>query len=235
MAKASATKAAKVDEYAERMKVARINPFVRFLCEIFFTLVFRLYLPTRIRGKQRLPKKGPFILVANHMSYLDPPLVGWAAWPLPLYVMAKEELWKNRLFGRLLSALGGFAVNRNLRDTSATRTALSLLKEEKALLMFPEGTRSESGELLQMRSGAIRLATKLQCPIVPAYLHGTERAMGRHAKFIRPARLTITFGPPFELHNLYDHTPTAAETEAAVAEMSRRIMRLQPPSRPPLR
>ncbi len=207
----------------ERTPQANINPVVRIVAEIIFTFAFRIYLRTRVRGKQHLPKHGPYIIVANHLSLIDPPLVGWAAWPQTLYFMAKEELWDSKVMGWILGNLGGFAVNRNVRDTTATRRSLAILKDGKCLVTFPEGTRSTDGELQQMRTGAIRLASKLRCPIIPAYITGTNKVLPKGSRFPRPHRVSITFGPPFELTSLYDHSPTAAETEAAVLDMSQRL------------
>ncbi len=204
-----------------------INPALYRVMQFLLTLIFRLYLPTTIRGKRRLPP-GPYILVANHSSNLDPLLLGWAMRPTPIYTMAKAELWGVPVVRWLVANLGAFPVDRSLKDTQAMRTSLTVLKGGQVLMIFPEGTFSNEGTPLAMHNGAVRLAVKLHCPIVPAYLDGTYRALPGMARFVRPARLRVIFGRPLDLAAYYDTPLTEERSAAAVAEMERAVRSLRP-------
>lgn len=210
----------------------KINPWLYGVLRVLLTLIFRLYMPTRVRGKRHLRRPGSYILVANHSSNLDAPLLGWAVRPLQPYTMAKAELWDIAPVGWLAGNLGAFPVNRDVKDSSAMRTSLAILKAGRVLMMFPEGTFAYEGTALPLRSGVVRLAVKLRCPIVPAYLDGTHRAWPGHNIFPRPARLRVSFGPAFELSDFYEGKLTDERLEQAVEQVRERIWRLAPTPQP---
>ena len=112
------------------------------------------------------------LLVSNHVSVLDPPLVGGAA-PRQLYFMAKEELFRIPLLGRLIRALNARPVRRDGSDTRALKAALRPLEEGHALLVFPEGTRGEEGRRARGKAGVGMLAVLSGAPVVPVYVSGT--------------------------------------------------------------
>src|SRR5690242_5604124 len=112
----------------------------------FLRVFFRLVLRWRIRGAGNVPRSGPVILASNHVSNLDPPAVCVGIWR-PCHCMAKEELFVNPLFAWFIRQLYAFPVKRGTADRAALKRAVEILGEGKALVMFPEGTRSESGEL----------------------------------------------------------------------------------------
>jgi len=130
----------------------------------------------KIYGLENIPQNGPVILVSNHVSMWDPVVAG-AAVPRPIFFMAKEELFRNKFLAALFRRLGGFPVKRGQGDTNAIRHSLKLLKEGKVLGLFPEGTRSKSGELLKGLPGMILLMEKSQAPIVPVKINGTKNLL----------------------------------------------------------
>jgi 1-acyl-sn-glycerol-3-phosphate acyltransferase len=161
------------------------------LAVVAMRLLFRL----RSRGTEHVPTTGPLLLVANHVSFLDPPIVGGAA-PRRLTFLAKAELFRVPLFGGLIRRLGAHPLRREGGDAGALRTALRVLKGGGALLVFPEGTRGEEGVLGTAKPGAGMLAVLGGAPVIPVYVSGSGRAWPRGRRFPRRADVTVTFGPP---------------------------------------
>ncbi len=169
---------------------------------MLYTIVRRLLrwlLPAlfRIRwlGFENVPFQGPALLAANHLSLLDPLAVGAGAYR-PLHFMAKAELFRIPLLGGLVRRLNAHPVEREGADARALRGALSLLREGKALLVFPEGTRGAEGTLRQGRPGSGMLAALSEAPVVPVYIQGSGRALPRGATRPRLVRVTVAYGPP---------------------------------------
>lgn len=155
-------------------------------------LLFRL----EVVSAGLVPATGPVLIVSNHVSLLDPPLVGGAA-PRPLFFMAKEELFRIPLFGRLIRSLNARPVRRDGSDTRALKAALAQLEEGHALLVFPEGTRGEEGQPLRDgKPGVGMLAVLSGAPVVPVYVSGSGTALPRGRTLPRPGRVRVTFGPP---------------------------------------
>jgi 1-acyl-sn-glycerol-3-phosphate acyltransferase len=166
---------------------AVLKPIVRFL--------LRLLCRVEGRGQHHVPATGPMLLVANHSSVLDPPLVGAMA-PRPLSYLAKEELFRIPLFGRLITAVNARPVRREGADAKALRTALRLLEKGEALLVFPEGTRGDEGTLRMPKAGAGMLAVLSGVPVVPAYVRGSGGVWPRGRSLPRPGKVVVTFGRP---------------------------------------
>ena len=181
---------------------------------LFWGTLFRRYCRLRVRGREHIPTHGPAVITANHLSMLDPFLVGYTLGnPHPIAFMAKLELFKIAPVGFLLKQWGAFPVDRAKRDAGSMRTALSILKAGEILGMFPEGTRSTTGDLQELRTGALRLAIRTNSPLIPVGIEGTDRSLPRHARFPKPAKITITFGPPLDLSAFANRRPTDAEIE----------------------
>ena len=184
-------------------------------------LVFRL----RSRGAEHVPASGPVLLVANHASHLDSPLIG-AACPRPLSFMAKAELFEVPLFGGLIRRLHAHPLRREGGDAAALRTALRVLKGGGALLVFPEGTRGENGVLGAPKPGAGMLAVLGGAPVIPVYVGGSGRAWPRGRRFPRAADVTVTFGPPLPV-TAGAHASRKDDYEAASRQMMAAISGLR--------
>jgi len=156
--------------------------------------LMRLLFGLEGRGTEHVPAHGPVLLVANHSSFLDPPLVGGVA-PRPLSFMAKAELFRVPLLGALIRRLNARPVRREGADAGALRTALRILQDGGVLLMFPEGTRGPEGTLREPKPGAAMLAVTSGAPVVPVFVQGSGRAWPRGRTLPRPAKVTVTFGP----------------------------------------
>jgi len=140
----------------------------RFICRII--LVLRRW---EVRGASNLPMEGGLVLVANHVSYWDPVVVGCAI-NRRIHFMAKSELFDIPILSTIIRALGTFPVRRDKSDRTAIRTAIKLLEEGNVVGVFPEGTRSHSGELLKPHLGAAMLALKAGVPMLPVAVSGTR-------------------------------------------------------------
>jgi len=176
------------------------------------------------RGAPHIPARGPVLMVANHSSFLDPPLVGGMS-PRPLSFMAKEELFRVPLLGPLIRRLNARPVRRESADASALRTALRILQEGGVLLMFPEGTRGPEGSLREPKPGAGMLAVLSGAPVVPVLIRGAGRAWPRGRRFPRPTKVVVTFGPPMVFERR-DAEGRETDYEAVSREMMAAIGRL---------
>ncbi len=157
-----------------------------FLCKVFLRL--------EIEGRENIPKQGGFILASNHISFLDPVILGVAC-PRRLNFLARHDLFRNPAFGWLLLHLNVVPLKRGAADLSALKEAMARLRAGKGLLLFPQGTRQQGSEFFGgARPGVGFLAAKLNVPVIPAFIQGTERAMPRGTKFIHPAKVKLIFG-----------------------------------------
>lgn len=148
--------------------------FARLICRIILAVLRRW----EVRGAENLPAAGGIVLVANHVSYWDPVVVG-CAFNRQVHFMAKSELFKIPLLGPVIRALGAFPVRRDKSDRNAIRTAVRLLEEGKVVGVFPEGTRSRTGELMKPHLGAAMLASKAGVPMLPVAVSGTRGILGK--------------------------------------------------------
>jgi 1-acyl-sn-glycerol-3-phosphate acyltransferase len=156
--------------------------------------LMRAWFGLRVRGVENIPSSGPALIVSNHQSILDPPLIGGAA-RRQIYFLAKAELFRIPVFGPLIRALHARPVRREGSDPGALRTAVQLLDEGKALLVFPEGTRSLDGRFGEGKPGVGMLAVTSGAPVVPAYVSGTRDALPKGATWPRRSQVSVSFGP----------------------------------------
>jgi 1-acyl-sn-glycerol-3-phosphate acyltransferase len=168
-----------------------------------------------VQGEENVPAIGPVLMVSNHISYLDPVSIGDAS-PRRVVFMAKAELFKNPVLGFLLRGVDSFPVRRGEADRGAFKTTLTMLEEGRVVCIFPEGTRSLDGTLKEAEPGAALFAMKVGCPIVPVFVTGTDKMLGRGGRFHR-ARVTVAFGPPFTLPRGTDRTEGGRQMMAAIA------------------
>lgn len=170
----------------------------------FMSAVFRVYLRIggyKVAGRENIPATGPVILAPNHVSLLDPPLVGVSSTRRP-FIMAKAELFHG-IQGWAIQRMGSFPVNRNSADRAAFRRARQILSEGQPLLIFPEGTRSSYGELGEAEPGVALLAHGAKAPVVPIYIRGTEGAFSRRRKGFHLVKCEIHFGKPLYFEEEY--------------------------------
>jgi len=168
------------------MLYAFLKPIAVFLMRAWFGLY--------VRWAEHGPASGPALIVSNHQSILDPPVIGGAA-RRQIYFLAKAELFRIPMFGSLIRALHARPVRREGSDPGALRTAAQLLGEGKALLVFPEGTRSLNGRLGEGKPGVGMLAVTSGAPVVPVYVSGTLEALPKGSAWPRRSQVSVSFGP----------------------------------------
>ena len=151
-----------------------------------------------VRGVHHIPREGGVLLVSNHVSFLDPVIVGSAA-NREIHFMARSNAFDIPGLGKLISIYNAYPVNRGAADLGALRKTISLLQAGNAVLMFPEGTRSVDGTLGKAHDGACFIAHRAGVPTIPVFHSGAERMLPRNSKRLRRAQLTVTFGEPLEL------------------------------------
>jgi len=150
-------------------------------------------------GRENVPKEGGFILASNHMSYLDPVAVG-SACPRKLNYMARHDLFSNPFFAWVLYKAGAFPVKRETADIWALKEAISRVRNGGGLLLFPEGRRlSLSEEDAKAEAGVGFLADKLNVPVIPVHVKGTEKAWPKGAKFFVLTKISVVFGKRIHL------------------------------------
>lgn len=182
-------------------------------------LIFRL----KIINVDYIPEKGPFILAANHISYADPPILGSFV-PREIHFMAKKELFRNKLFGALISRLNSHPVDRRGFDRKSINHSINLLQSGEGLLVFPEGTRSKNGEFLPARPGVGMIAKKSAVPIVPAYISGSNRLL---SGFPGRVKSGVIFGRPIMPDDLAKYEDNKDGYKNLAEEIMNRIKELK--------
>ncbi len=152
-------------------------------------------------GVNHIPTEGGVLIVANHISLLDPVIVGSAA-NREINFMARSDVFGVPGLGKLITTFNAFPVNRWSADLGAIRKTVSLLKGGNAVLMFPEGTRSYDGNLGKASDGACFIAHKANVPTIPVFHRGAEKLLPRGRKRLRRAKLTVKFGEPIDFSGL---------------------------------
>lgn len=162
---------------------------IRLIAFLLCKILFRI----KVYGKENIPKKGAFLLVGNHVSYLDPVALAVTC-PRKLNFVAKHDLFRNSFFGKFITAVGAFPIKRDTADVWALKETLRRLKEGKAVLVFPEGSRRFDAAIVEPYAGVGFIITKSDVPVIPSYIMGTESALPKGAKFIRLKKIKVYFG-----------------------------------------
>jgi 1-acyl-sn-glycerol-3-phosphate acyltransferase len=165
---------------------------------IFTTLLFDL----KVYGLEHIPRRGGAILAANHQSYLDPVLLGTRL-ARPLSYMAKSELFGNRFFAWLIRSLHAFPVRQGSGDVGAIKESVRRVQDGYLLNIYPEGTRTETGDLQPILNGVALVVRRAGVPVIPAIVHGAYDAWPPHRKLPRArGPIIVMYGPPLDLAGL---------------------------------
>jgi len=172
----------------------KLDAFFYGVVKYVFRVIFLIYNRLFAKWAEPLPE-GNVIIACNHVSFLDPLVVG-TLFPRRLRYFAKEELFRPFLFGRIIRILGAVPVSRdsNAAAASALKGLLRFLKEGSDVLIFPEGARSLDGKMLPLESGVAVVASHAQTPILPAFISGAYEAMPPGSALIKPTKITVKFG-----------------------------------------
>jgi 1-acyl-sn-glycerol-3-phosphate acyltransferase len=181
---------------------------IYFLGWCFFRLVYKFYFGWRVYNPERVPLKGPVILASNHASILDPPLVG-SGLRRGINFLARESLFRFPLVGWVLRRWNSVPVDRDGGGAAGLRAILDRLLAGGAIILFPEGTRTRTGNLQPARAGIGLTVIKSTAPVVPVRVFGTFEAYGLHVRFPRPFhRVAVKYGRPMRFEQLREEAKT---------------------------
>ena len=174
------------------------TPVVYSICNMAQRVPLKLLADWKVTGRENVPPGGPLLVVSNHMSNFDPTLL-CVSLPRRVWFLAKDGLFKGPLAEWFLRSYGAFPLDRSGVDGRAFRWVLSQLGEDRAVTIFPEGTRSRVGSMRRAKVGVVQLALKSQAPLLPVGITGTER-LGTWARVFNPTgRLRVSIGTPFSI------------------------------------
>ncbi|MED4969944.1 1-acyl-sn-glycerol-3-phosphate acyltransferase [Geobacillus sp. NFOSA3] len=178
--------------------------FAKGVVKSILTPLYRI----EVIGAEKFPKEGGVLLCANHISNLDPPILGITA-PRPIHFMAKEELFRVPLLKNLITTLHAFPVKRGMSDRQALRTGLEVLKQGHVLGIFPEGTRSKDGKLKKGLPGVGFFALRTSAAVVPCAIIGSYRPF---------VPLKVVYGSPIDMTPLREKKASPEEATAYIMQ-----------------
>lgn len=194
-----------------------------YLCLAGASVLFRLAYRVRVVGRENLPRDRGYVLCPNHLSAIDPVFVVVArGFGRPMWIMGKQELFKNPLAGWFFRQVGVFPVERGRGDKTVLNDAIESVRGGRSMLIFPEGTRNKTGEgLLPLKSGAFVVAAAAGADILPCrilYKGGRQRLF---------CRVTVAFGPAIPIESLQlDGAHSARQLRAAKAVLAGALQEL---------
>ena len=181
-----------------------MKKFIYQCIRLSLLAIFKVFFRIKVKGKKNLPDEGPVILMSNHISAYDPPLLV-AIFSRPVRFMAKKELFENPFMRFVLFLADAFPVDRSKNDITAVKKALSVLKDQEVLGLFPEGTRRAEGKLGNPKLGSVMLAIKSGAPIVPIGIKNIKKE----------GRITINIGEAFSMDQFSKRRLSKAERKKA--------------------
>tara|TARA_B100000686_G_scaffold333087_1_gene398622 strand:- start:1067 stop:1798 length:732 start_codon:yes stop_codon:yes gene_type:complete len=237
-----------VANFQELLKHATLDPRYEYLrqtprgrlafwhkaFELFCSGLFNLWCPLKVEGREHLPSP-PFMFCSNHCSHMDSAALMYAGGEdFEQYgmVAAKDYFFDNEKRNSFLSKL----MNLIPADRGASRESIVNLMvacreftghDSRSIIIYPEGTRSETGEMAPMKKGAAMIATELGLPIVPVYINGTHRAYPKGGKFIKPARIRLHISEAIDPARFREEHGDRNLYSAITGEMEERIRKLQ--------
>ncbi len=185
------------------------------LCQTIVRVGWPLVGRLHVRGTENVPARGPFLLIANHQSVLDPILIQTVC-PRPLHTMAKSTQFASPSMRWLMPRLKSFPVRRFEPDPQAVRLVLRRLREGHGVGIYIEGERSWDGRLQAPRRGTVRLILRAGVPVVPAAIAGSYEAWPRWDRGLRRSDVAIVFGEPLQWPAMVDRS----EREAMVVDVA---------------
>jgi len=157
--------------------------------------VLRIYFQGRVYGAEYVPQQGPLVVVSNHATYFDPPILSCCV-KRPVAYMAKEELFQVPILRQAIQLYGAYPVSRGNADRSAIRSALKCLEAGWATGVFLQGTRTEDGRITEPKLGAALIAAKAKAPLLPVSLWGTQKIFVKGSSYPHLVPITVRIGQP---------------------------------------
>ncbi len=179
-----------------------------------------------VKGQENIPREGGVIIAANHISYIDPPLLG-AVLPRRAAFMARKGLFEIPLLKWFIKQTS-IPVDRQKTSPSTIKEAVRRLRNGEVIVLFPEGRRSETGEILEAKRGIGMIASLARVPIVPAFIKGSNKALPINAKWLKRADITVVFDKPIYYTSIRkDNYPDNLSHEIVSKEIMTAISKLK--------
>jgi len=192
--------------------------FARWWCRLFCVTFLRM----RFVGVGNVPSTGPYILAVNHQSFLDPLFAGIAL-KSQLCFMARDTLFKSRIFGPLLKSVKAIPVRRGQADISSIKMIIAKLKQGEGVCLFPEATRTTDGRIAPFKGGFSLLCRRGNSPVVPVLIDGAFECWPRHRKSFKiGSKITVTYGQPISVEKI-----TGMEDDAFAAMLTNTMRDMQ--------
>lgn len=174
-----------------------LHKIIQFIIRVIFSALYRV----EVTDSYKVPRKGKLIICSNHISYVDPVVIG-AFIPRCIYFMAKKELYSSRFLASLITFLNAFPVNRHTLDRKAFNTSFEVLRDENALGLFPEGTRSTDGILREGKKGIGFISAFSNTPILPVALSGTNKIIQKPHKRVFFPKIRLIVGDMIDVKDI---------------------------------
>jgi long-chain acyl-CoA synthetase len=178
---------------------------IAYCIRLIQTILFKLFFRLKIQGKEHIPEHGPFVIAPNHTSFLDGFVIASSVSYKTfkgLYFLGFQKYFAGRFRSWFAKVSHVIPIDPEIYLNKALQMSAYVLKNKKALCIFPEGGRSFNGNLMEFRKGIGVLAAEMDIPVVPAFIRGTFEALPRGAKFIRPSKIEVFFGKPMGVSDI---------------------------------
>jgi 1-acyl-sn-glycerol-3-phosphate acyltransferase len=203
-----------------------------------FAVFFFFCYEFRFRGRERVPRKGGLLVIANHQSFFDPPLVGIAV-HRPLTYVARKTLFRSRFLAWLMRQIGTIPIDQEAVGKEGLKATLALLRAGHALVVFPEGARTPHGDLQPLKPGVVLLIRQAKVPILPVGIAGAYDSYSIHQKYPsiapfflsrRRRSIAVVIGKPIDPRNLIDlpRDEILAKLSGTLADLHRQAEALRP-------
>ena len=168
-----------------------------------FRILFKVLGSWNIKGHENIPQAGPVIIISNHASYMDPPLMGSAV-QRPVAYMAKHDLFTGKKWlAWVCRKLGAYPVKQGQADREALQETFHKLASGRMIGIFPEGHRSPDNHLQEFQAGLSLIALRSRAPIIPCGFAGTYEMLPAHAKGLKKSHIEVHFGPALQIEDVY--------------------------------
>jgi 1-acyl-sn-glycerol-3-phosphate acyltransferase len=182
------------------------------VCRSALAVAFAVLYRVRVHRADQVPASGAILLVANHQSYLDPPLIGFGIYHRQIDYLARMGLFRVPGLAWLIEALNATPIKEDSGDAGAIKEVLRRLGEGHAVLIFPEGSRSPDGQVHEFKRGTALLFRRADCPVIPVAIEGCYEAWPRNRRFpsVLGKRVAVRFGEPIAATSLKALGPDGA-------------------------
>ncbi len=201
---------------------------IYIVAKLILSIFCKIYFRLEVRDADNVPKKGGVLVASNHSSFLDPVIVGVGI-SRQTYYLARQSLFEIPILGLLLRALHTIPIKRTMVSVSTFKELIKSLHSKKAIVLFPEGTRSIDGKLGQGKIGVGMLALRTNVPIVPVYIDGAIKAFPKDGKWIHPKKIRVIFGKPIMPNSKDSNKKNYRRISAQVMESINRLKELKFP------